>query len=229
MSAGVASASLFNIVAIYALVVVSPGPNFVFISRLALRDERQAAFACMVGVALGATVNAAFTMFGLAALLVVAPAFRVGILLVGGALLLTMGGATLMTSLRRLRRPQQGSVKPEAVSRAATGRLSALQQGFWLNLTNPKGIAFFMGLYAPLIVGASPGTKLMVLGINFLIEVVWYGTVIMALSCTMARRAYDRYGPAIDLLVGVFLAFLGSRILMTGIRAIWVDSAHAGN
>jgi len=223
------STTMVNIVVIYALVVISPGPNFVFISRLALRDERRAALACIFGVAIGATINASLTMFGLGALIAVLPVFRVGILLAGGTLLLVLGGKTLASSCRRLNVSRPLTVSGPALDTSsgpigkitATGQLFALQQGFWLNLTNPKGIAFFIGLYAPLIVGAPMAMKLSVLAINFVIEVAWYTTVLLALSRTAARRAYHQYGPLIDAIVGAILMFLGARILFDGVHQAW--------
>lgn len=54
---------------VYVAVVVSPGPNFALISRLAVSGARGAAFGATVDLALAATCYAVLTMTGLALVL----------------------------------------------------------------------------------------------------------------------------------------------------------------
>jgi len=54
---------------VYAAVVVSPGPNFALISRLAIAGARPAAVGATIGLALAATLYAILTMTGLALVL----------------------------------------------------------------------------------------------------------------------------------------------------------------
>jgi threonine/homoserine/homoserine lactone efflux protein len=54
---------------VWFAVIVSPGPNFLVISRLALSGSLASAIAATFGIAIGSLVYAALTMFGLSAFL----------------------------------------------------------------------------------------------------------------------------------------------------------------
>lgn len=60
---------VLTVLALYAAIVVSPGPNFALISRLALRGEKHAAWGATLGLALAATLYGVLAMVGLSALL----------------------------------------------------------------------------------------------------------------------------------------------------------------
>lgn len=54
---------------IWLAAVVSPGPNFLVVSRLTLSRSRQSAVEATFGIALGSLTYAALTMFGLSVLI----------------------------------------------------------------------------------------------------------------------------------------------------------------
>lgn len=66
-----------------------------------------------------------------------------------------------------------------------------LRMGALVNLSNPKGIAFLIGLYA---VAVPPETalwsKAVILIGGFILEIVWYGFAIVLLSSRPVRAAY---------------------------------------
>lgn len=192
--------------ALYAAVVVSPGPNFALITRLAVSGARPAAFGATFGLAIAATFYAVLTMTGLALVLT-----RVGWLaslvqIAGGCYLVYLG---LMAWLSA--KPAATAPQPYAPSGSV---LRGLRTGILINLSNPKGIAFFIGLYA---VAIPPGTalwaKLAILGGGFVLEILWYGIVTVLLSSRPARAAYDRFGRWIERAIGTLLAAFGLRLI----------------
>lgn len=54
---------------IWLAAVVSPGPNFLVVSRLALSRSRGSAIGAAFGIAVGSLIYAALTMFGLSVLI----------------------------------------------------------------------------------------------------------------------------------------------------------------
>ena len=213
------------IVGIYILVVVSPGPNFVLVTRYAISRSAPLAFALTFGIALGASVNASLTMFGIGALIIAYPLFGIAISLLGGGFLLYMGISILCLAVRKNKRAERAGIvasflPPKKFSTVAASNpaqakalLLACNKGFFVNLFNPKGIAFFVGLYAPLIVRVDLTTKIAVLGAGFLIETVWYGTIILLLTRSVIRKGYERSATVIDVTLGwssacsVFVSF----------------------
>lgn len=191
---------------LYTAVVVSPGPNFALISRLAIAGARPAAVGATFGLAVAALFYAILTMTGLALVLT-----RIGWLarfvqMAGGGYLIYLGLSAWL------------AWKPAATEKQPASAPRTPRQGLWMgiivNLSNPKGIAFFIGLYA---VAVPPDTaswaKLLILAGGFLIEIIWYGLVTVLLSTRPARAAYDRFGLWIERAIGTVLTGFGLRLL----------------
>lgn len=190
----------------YALAVASPGPNFALISRLALSGARSAAIGATLGLALSATFYAILTITGLSIALT-----RIGWLaslvqIAGGCYLIYLGVKAWLGAKHTL--------SPECLGSAHNGTLNGLRTGIIVNLANPKVITFFLGLYAVTVpLGSSAWTKLALLMGGFLLEVLWYGLVIVLLSTPPARAVYDRAGQWIERAAGTALAAFGFRLI----------------
>ena len=89
-----------------------------------------------------------------------------------------------------------------------------LRSGFVVDLSNPKSIAFFIGLYA---VAVPPETaiwaKVTIIAGCFILETLWYGLVAATLSTPAALAIYRRLGKSIERTIGVFLAGFGLRMI----------------
>jgi threonine/homoserine/homoserine lactone efflux protein len=191
---------------LYAMAVVSPGPNFALISRLALAGYRKAAMGATIGLALSATFYAILTIAGLSVLLT-----RVGWLaslvqVAGGCYLVYLGVKTWLEA------------KPKPLGERSVPPQKSAQDGFRMgiivNLSNPKVIAFFLSLYAVTMPVEAPlSTKLAVLLGGFLLEIVWYGLVILLFSTPPARAAYDRAGHWIERAIGTALTVFGLKLI----------------
>lgn len=191
---------------LYAAVVVSPGPNFALISRLSISGARPAAVGATVGLAIAATLYTVLTMTGLALILT-----RIGwlasmIQIVGGCYLVYLG------VMAWLRTPPSSAVRERGSTPISASR--GLRMGLAVNLSNPKGIAFFIGLYA---VAVPPETalwaKLAILAGGFALEILWYGFVIVLLSSRPAQVVYERFGLWIERAIGTVLAGFGLRLI----------------
>lgn len=64
-----AYAVIFGATLIWLAAVVSPGPNFLVVSRLALSRSRLSAIGATLGIAVGSLTYAALTLFGLGVLI----------------------------------------------------------------------------------------------------------------------------------------------------------------
>ena len=194
--------TILTVLALYAAVVVSPGPNFALISRLAISGARPAAIGATFGLAIAATFYAILTMTGLALVLT-----RIGwlasvIQIAGGCYLIYLGVMAWLSAHPAAVAPDRAAV-PANISRG-------LRMGLIVNLSNPKGIAFFIGLYA---VAVPPDTalwaKLAILAGGFALEVIWYSLVMVLLSSRPARAAYERFGLWIERGIGTLMAAFG--------------------
>jgi threonine/homoserine/homoserine lactone efflux protein len=198
---------VFTTLALYLAVVVSPGPSFALVSRMAAAGERRAALGATVGLAGGATVYAVLTMAGLAVVLAeigwLAWMLQVG----GGAYLLHLG----IRTWRGVERPLQAPDAAGDVSSAVRG----VWRGFVMSLSNPKAIAFFVGLYAAAVpTGTATWAKVAILAGGFAIEIGWYGLVTLLLSGRQVRSLYMRGRGVIERAVGALLVVVGCRLIL---------------
>lgn len=197
---------IFTTLALYAAVVISPGPNFALISRLAVSGARSSALGATLGLAIAATFYAVLSMTGLALVLTRVSWLAGMIQIAGGCYLVYLGLMAWISSGSQTTLSQQGGAS-DSLSRG-------LRIGMLVNLSNPKGIAFFIGLYA---VAVPPETaiwaKLTVLTGGFALEILWYSFVTALLSGQTARRAYERFGRWIERSIGTLLAAFGLRLI----------------
>ena len=202
---------VLTVLILYVAIVVSPGPNFALITRLALRGEDRAAWGATLGLATAATFYGVLAMVGLSALLQ-----QVGwltrVVQIGGGLYLVWLGVQAWRHAGATTTAPEATASGAAVERRREA-LRGLRLGAMVNLSNPKGIAFFVSLYA---VAVPPDTALwakgVILAASFAIEIVWYGLVILALSTGRARRVYDRFGAWIERAIGSLLIAFGIRL-----------------
>jgi threonine/homoserine/homoserine lactone efflux protein len=193
---------------IWLAAIVSPGPNFLVISRLALSRSRPAAVRAAFGIAIASTFYAALTMFGLSSLIL-------RFVWIGDAVRILGGGYLVWLGIQAWRSSNAASTsRPiEIVPDANASR------GFWVGIlseiTNPKAIGFFLGLFAAAVPATTPlWAKLTVLSVGGGMEIVWYIIVAFALASGSMRAGYQRMQRAVDRIVGTLLIAVGLKVAL---------------
>lgn len=195
-----------TVLALYAAIVISPGPNFALISRLAISGARRTSFGATLGLACAATLYAILSMSGLALLLTQIGWLAGAVQIAGGMFLVYLG----VKSWLHRPVPKDGDGSPAIHDSFVRG----LRLGLLVNLSNPKGIAFFISLYAATIPpGTSTPAKIAILSSGFALEILWYGLVVWLLSTAPARATYRRFGVWIERTMGTFLILFGVRLI----------------
>jgi len=204
-----AYAIVFGATLIWLAAVISPGPNFLVVSRLALSRSRASAIGATFGIAAGSVIYAALTLFGLSVLILRFAWLGDTIRIVGGAYLVWLG-------------IQAWRATPDDLQSATTGTgqgvpslRHGLRVGFLTEITNPKGIAFFLSLFAAAVPAATPlWAKLAVLAAGGVIEVAWYTAVSYALSSGPMRAGYWRVRRTVDRVLGTLLIALDLKVAL---------------
>jgi RhtB (resistance to homoserine/threonine) family protein len=194
---------------IWLAAIVSPGPNFLVVSRLALSRSRRSAIGATFGIAVASLIYAALTMFGLSVLILRFAWLGDTIRIAGGAYLVWLGIQAWRARPADLHPAAAGSVQP------MPSLLRGLRVGFLTEITNPKAIAFFLGLFAAAVPAATPfWAKLAVLSAGGVIEVGWYTAVSFALSSAPMRAGYNRARRTVDRVFGALLIALGLKVAL---------------
>lgn len=199
---------LLALAGIWALVVMSPGPDFVVtVSRAAA--SRRTGLAAAAGIVLGTAVWASASAAGLELVLAhyrwVAEVIR----LLGAGYLAWLGFWMIVRSRRAVPVPV-----PVADAQSAAARLGpAWRAGLLADLGNPKAAVFWTSLFAAVLPPAAPvwvrGTAV---AVAVLIAAAWYSAVACAFSLGAIAGAYRRAKTWVDRVTGGVLIGLAARL-----------------
>jgi threonine/homoserine/homoserine lactone efflux protein len=200
---------LVGFVVLAIVVIVTPGPDTALTIRNSLLGGRGAGVATAVGVALGQATWSLATSAGVVALLVaVEPAFA-ALRIAGAAYLIVLGIQAILSAIR-----SQPSTSMAGVAGSRVSHGSALRQGIFSNLTNPKMAVFFPSLLPQFVSADAPSfAALLALGLLFsLMTLAWltaYAFAVARAGDFLRRSAIRR---TIEAVTGVVLVAFGIRV-----------------
>jgi threonine/homoserine/homoserine lactone efflux protein len=199
--------ALSGIVAALAIGVVSPGPSFVMVARMAVSASRAEALAAAFGMGAGGVVFAVAALLGLQGVLLAVPSLYLALKVAGGLYLIYLGFRIWTSATAPL-------VMAGAASGARGNRWRALALGFTTQVSNPKTAIVYASVFAAFMPAApSLGFNLTLAALVFGIETVWYGIVALALSSDRPRNAYLRYKSWMDRTAGGVMTALGLKLI----------------
>ena len=206
------------------LAVISPGPDFAMVTRIALARGRRAGVLCAIGIGTGVSVHLGYTLIGLGVVF----ASNIWVLSVlrylGAAYLIWLGVSALWPDIRRLLgRPDHSksasNVTPsdqpdQNQTRRAQNSGSAFWIGFACNALNPKTMLFIVSLFSQVI---SPDTGI-VQDVAYgayiaACHMIWFALVATALTLPSVQARIAAIKSWIERGVGICLAGLGVKLL----------------
>lgn len=200
---------------VHLVVVASPGPAFLAVSRIAVSVSRQAGLVAAAAMACGALIWGIATLLGLHVLFARLPWLYDAMRLGGAAYLIWLGLGMLRGAWRgnvATRAPESALAARGGLNRSGATFLRALG----VQLSNPKAAVFFGSVFVTLLPEASPlWLKAMVLGLMTSVEFGWYALVSVVLSAPRARRFYIDAKRVLDAVFGGLLTMLGLKLALT--------------
>lgn len=202
---------LFLTVALVHLVaLMSPGPDFFFVSQTAASRSRREAMMGVTGISLGIVVWAGVALMGLN-LILQKMAWLHQIIMVGGGLYLCWMGWQLLKSARSKRDTSEPEVQVALPTRGRT-----FLRGFLTNLSNPKAVIYFGSVFSLFVgdnvtAGARWGLFVLIVAETF----VWFSIVACVFALPVMRRGYQRLSKWIDGLAGVLFAGFGIHLILS--------------
>ncbi|WP_312191057.1 threonine export protein RhtC [Leclercia sp.] len=203
--------TLFLTVALVHIVaLMSPGPDFFFVSQTAVSRSRKEAMMGVLGITLGVMVWAALALLGLN-LILDKMAWLHSIIMVGGGLYLCWMGYQMLRGA--FKKDDSGASEPK-MELAASGR--SFVKGLLTNLANPKAIIYFGSVFS-LFVGEEVGAGAR-WGIFLLIVLetfAWFTVVASLFALPSMRRGYQRLAKWIDGVAGALFAGFGIHLILS--------------
>jgi threonine/homoserine/homoserine lactone efflux protein len=204
-------AALAGIVAALMVGVVSPGPSFVMVARVAVASSRRQALGAALGMGVGGTLFGAAALLGLQSVLLAVPALYVGLKVLGGLYLCYLG-FLIFKSARQPLTLSEGTVQGGRTTRS-----------FWLGLTtqvsNPKAAIVYASVFAAFLPPSfSLGFAAALLAVVFAVESGWYALVALLLSSSRPQQAYLSCKTWVDRTAGLVMLGLGLKLVTSATR-----------
>ncbi len=195
---------------VHFIALMSPGPDFFFVSQTAVSRSRKEAMMGVLGITCGVMVWAGVALLGLH-LILEKMAWLHNIIMIGGGLYLCWMGYQM---LRGALKKEAADAPAPKVELAAGGR--SFLKGLMTNLANPKAIIYFGSVFS-LFVSDSVGTPER-WGIFVLIAIetlAWFSVVASLFALPAMRRGYQRLAKWIDGFAGVLFAGFGIHLIIS--------------
>lgn len=204
--------SLFITIAIVQIIaLMSPGPDFFFVSQTAVSRSRHEAMAGVAGITLGVAMWSALALLGLQLLLHKLIWLERLISICGGLYLCWMGIKMLRGALAR---PVQA--QPSEPVQIFAGAWRSMRNGLFTNLANPKVVIYFGSIFSAFVGEGVPssarwGLWALVVAETFL----WFSIVAGCFALPVVRRGYLRISRWIDGCAGAVFMLFGLHLIFS--------------
>ena len=196
---------LLSIAIIHLFALISPGPDFFFVTQSAVRQSRLHALCAALGISLSILVWAICAMSGLHFLFQKIAWLQHVLMIAGGLYLLYMGIQLFKSALSKQSVVMQNNVE----AKADQSYVKLLLQGFFTNMANPKALVYFSSVFALGInTSASLTDQSSLLALVFFESLIWFTVVAYLFSTAKINHYYQKFSRKIDGLTGgIFISF----------------------
>ena len=212
MTAGLHS-TLLQVAVIGALAVMSPGPDFLIVTRNSLRFSKRVGIATAVGIVCGNVWWVSASIAGVSYLISTTPLLFAVLKWCGAAYLVFLGAASLFS-----KKPQSPMGSAGEPVRETEGELSAgagFRMGLLTNALNPKCALFYISFFSVIITPDTPRVfQWLYGGVVMMIALAWFSLLATVLSFRKVKDKFERSAVWIERITGVILIALGVKVAL---------------
>ncbi len=189
--------------------LLSPGPDFFYVSRAAAMHSRRTAIYGVIGITIGVSIWATAAVLGLAIVFKMMPALQGIVMALGGSYLFYLGV--------KMARVTTNAVFDETNSRQNTESKNEIIKGLLVNLSNAKVVIYFSSVVSFVLVNITEMWQILTALLLITLETFVYFYVISILfSRPFTKRFYSRYSRYIDNVSGVIFILFGAYLIYSG-------------
>lgn len=190
----------------HLLAVISPGPDFIMITRNSLIYSRRTGIYSAIGLSLGILVHIIYSLVGIGLIIAKSIILFNTIKLLGAAYLIYLGYKSLISKASKI----DVSVENQ---RKDISRLAAIRVGFLTNVTNPKATLFFLSLFTLVITPSTPLLIKVLMGAEMSIATfAWFALVAYLTSHHLVKSRLSGIQGFAEKFIGVILITLGIKV-----------------
>ena len=189
--------------------LLSPGPDFFYVSRAAAIHSQRAAIYGVIGITIGVSIWATAAVLGLAIVFKTMPALQGIVMVLGGSYLFYLGV--------KMARVTTNAVFDETHLRQNTASKNEIIKGLLVNLSNAKVVIYFSSVMSFVLVNITETRQILTALLLITLETFVYFYVISILfSRPFTKRFYSRYSRYIDNVSGVIFILFGAYLIYSG-------------
>lgn len=196
---------LLSVGLIAIFMAVSPGADFVMVTRNSLLYSRLAGVYSALGISLAIWIHVAYSIAGLSIIIAKSIILFSIVKYCGAAYLLYIGW--------RMLRSSPNVIHNTGLDTPSLSALSAFKMGFITNALNPKTTLFFISLFTQFVDAQTPLWLQIVYGAMIsLAHGIWFCLVATFLSQPSLLKAFNRYKHRAEQAIGGLLIVFGLKV-----------------
>lgn len=193
--------------AVHLLAAMSPGPDFILVTKESLQNGKKAGFLCAFGITLGLSVHIVYSALGLATVIANSITFLYIIKILGGVYLIYLGMSALVGA-------KNSQMANNTTSNNRKSDFQTIKTGFLCNVFNPKAPLYFVSLFTVVINPNLPLYQLLIYGVWIMvIQFVWFGFIAYVLSSPKVQKRFLKFNKWISYVLGAAMIGLGVKVL----------------
>lgn len=200
---------ILTVALVHLLAVISPGPDFIMITRNSLIYSRKTGIYSAVGLGFGILVHVTYSLVGIGLLISQSIILFNFIKYLGAAYLIYIGYKSLTSKSSNLHLESQNK-------KTDISKFAAIRMGFITNATNPKVTLFFLSLFTLVI---NPDTPLFIklfMGMEMtVVTSAWFMLVAYLISHNLVKSRLNKIQHHAERFIGVVLIALGIKVALS--------------
>ena len=203
---------IVSIFFIHWVAMMSPGPDFLLVSKNALTSSTSNGLATATGIASGIVLHLAYCILGIAVLVSQSIILFNVVKILGGVYLIYLGIKCLLskpTTSQEITYNAQPKIHQKTL-------WQSFREGFVTNALNPKVTIFFLSIFTTIVAPETNMATKIAMGVIIVVSnIVWFSTEVFVLSRPLIQAKFLRYRQRIDRVFGVLLCGLGLKVMVT--------------
>jgi|TARA_B110000305_G_scaffold233410_1_gene289801 threonine/homoserine/homoserine lactone efflux protein len=195
----------FTVALLHFFAVSSPGPDFILVTRQAIKLGRKAAIYTSLGIGIGILIHSLAAIMGLTLIISSNPYLFLCMKLAASLYLFYLG---LMSII-------QTSETGNEIESRDSSELNSFLIGFITNVLNPKAIIFFVTLFSIVLNNSTSAALLTIYGLYMSAATfLWFLLISYVFTNKNLIEKYFYVLPAFEKIIGILLIIIASQIFI---------------
>jgi len=201
--------AILTVALVHLLAAMSPGPDFILVTRNSLAYSRKSGIYTALGLAFGICVHVTYSLVGIGFIIAQSVLLFSILKLIGAGYLIFIG----YKALKALR---QTKTTENRLREIHLEKNKALRMGFLTNVTNPKVTLFFLSVFTLVINPTTPLYIKLIMGTEMAVATfLWFSLVATVVSHPAIRNKIRNVQHYAEKGMGVLLIALGVRLALS--------------